>query len=196
MATSIAIPPCWNIVTPTQPASAGKLAIVIEPGTSFGDGSHPTTQLCLQALAALAPRQQTGWRMLDFGSGSGVLAIAAARLGAEVDAIEIDPAAIAEAERNAQLSGVGDRIRCSRTLDGVTGPFELIVANILQPVLLEYAVGLAGRLAIGGTLVLSGLVATDAPVLSARYAPLLSGVRPEIFELGEWRALVWRRVAG
>jgi ribosomal protein L11 methyltransferase len=189
-----AIPPHWQIVGPAEPIDSGRIAIVIEPGTSFGDGSHPTTQLCLQAVAALAPRQQTGWRMLDFGSGSGVLAIGAARLGAEVDAIEIDAAAIAEAERNAQLSGVSDRIHCSRTLDGVTGPCALVVANILLPVLLEYAVGLTGRLAIGGTLVLSGLVATDVPAISARYAPLLRGARPEIFEQGDWRALVWRRV--
>ena len=187
------IAPCWNIVTPAQPAGACKLAIVIEPGTSFGDGGHPTTQLCLQAIAALAPRARQGWRMLDFGSGSGILAIAAARLGAQVDAIEIDAAAVAEAERNAQLNGLSDRICYARTLDGVIGPLELVVANILQPVLLEYAVGLTGRLAVAGTLVVSGLVATDVPAISARYAPLLGGRRPEIFELDEWRALLWRR---
>ena len=193
MARSIDIPPRWQIATPGQPPTEGKISVVIAPGVSFGDGSHPTTQLCLQAIAALAPRGQPGWRLLDFGCGNGVLAIGAARLGAVVDAIEIDPVAIAEAERNAQLNAVGDRVRVARTLDGVIGPFELVVANVLLPVLLEYASGLVGRLALGGALVLSGLVGTDVPPISARYAPLLDGLRPEVHELDGWRALVWRK---
>ncbi|MBN2358128.1 MAG: 50S ribosomal protein L11 methyltransferase [Deltaproteobacteria bacterium] len=188
----ISLSPCWQIVAPGQVPGSGRLHIVIAPGASFGDGTHPTTQLCLQAIAALAPRGRSGWRLLDFGCGNGVLAIGAARLGASVDAIEIDATAIAEAERNARLNAVDDRIRFAHTLDGAVGPFDLVVANILRPVLLEHAVGLVGLLAAGGALLLSGLVATDVPAISARFSPLLDGRRPEVFEQGEWRELVWR----
>jgi ribosomal protein L11 methyltransferase len=131
--------------------------------------------------------------MLDFGSGSGILAIAAARLGAEVDAIEIDSAAVANAEENVRLNGVGEKVRFSPRLDDARGPYALSVANILRPVLLEFAQALAARVAPGGTLVLSGLVATDVPEVSVRYAGLLGGARPDIYQRGDWRALVWQQ---
>jgi ribosomal protein L11 methyltransferase len=189
---SIAIPSRWIICPPGHPSIAGKTCVFIEPGVGFGDGTHPTTQLCLQAIAALAPRGRTAWRLLDFGSGTGILAIGAARLGAVVDAVEIDVGAIAEAEHNTGLNAVADRVHLSRTLDGVSGPFELVVANILRPVLIEHACSLTERLAVGGALVLSGLVATDVPAVSARYTPLLGGRRPDVVEQDGWRALAWR----
>jgi ribosomal protein L11 methyltransferase len=167
-------------------------AILIEPGPGFGDGTHETTQVCLQAIAALAPR--TGpWRMLDFGSGSGILSIAAARLGAVVDSVEIDPLAAAHGERNATANGVSDRVRVLRTLEQTQPPFDFVVANILRAVLLDFAGALVERTAAGAALVLSGLVSTDVPEVSVRYASRLGGQRPEVYERGEWRALVWRR---
>jgi ribosomal protein L11 methyltransferase len=132
--------------------------------------------------------------MLDFGSGSGIVAIGAARLGAVVDAVEIDASAEAHAERNARANAVSDRIRHTRTLEDARGPFDLIVANILRSVLLEHANALASRLAQRAPLVLSGLVSTDVPEVSVRYASLLGGERPEVYERGDWRALVWRHV--
>ncbi len=174
----------------TDGAPAG--AILIEPGPGFGDGSHETTRVCLQALAALAPR--TGpWRMLDFGSGSGILSIAAARRGAVVDAVEIDALAAAHGERNATANGVSERIRTLRTLEQTRPPFDFVMANILRAVLLDYAGELVERMAAGAALVLSGLVSTDVPEVSVRYASHLGGDRPEVYERGEWRALVWRR---
>jgi ribosomal protein L11 methyltransferase len=131
--------------------------------------------------------------MLDFGSGSGILSIAGARLGAEVEAVEIDPLAAAHAERNAVANGVAAHIRSRRTLEETRPPFDLVVANILRSVLLDFADALADRMAPGAALVLSGLVSTDVPEVSVRYARRLGGERPEVYERGEWRALVWRR---
>jgi ribosomal protein L11 methyltransferase len=189
----VEIAPRWRI-GPAQSAEEGnELHLVIDPGPGFGDGRHETTQLCLQAIAALAPRAGA-WRMVDFGSGSGILAIGAARLGAVVDAVEIDALAATHGERNARANGVSARIRHVRSLEGSRGAFDFVVANILRSVLVEHAGMLVARLAPGATLVLSGLVSTDVPEVSARYSPLLGDQRPEVYELGDWRALVWRRV--
>jgi ribosomal protein L11 methyltransferase len=189
----VIIAPCWRI-GPTPGADEGaEVQLVIDPGPGFGDGTHETTQLCLQAIAALAPRPKP-WRALDFGSGSGILAIGAAKLGAVVDAVEIDALAGAHGERNARANCVDDRIRHTRTLKGTRSPFDFVVANILRSVLLEFAGALVARLAPGATLVLSGLVSTDVPQVSVRYVSLIGDKRPEVYERGVWRALVWRRV--
>lgn len=171
------------------------LTIELAESRAFGDGSHETTRVCLQAVRALAPRDAS-WRMLDFGSGTGVLGIAAAKLGArEAIGIEIDEDALAIAPENARLNGVDGRVAFARSLDDARGTFELVAANILAGVLVAFARPLVERLAgqgTTGTLILSGLVATDVPVIVATYAPLLRERRPEIYERGEWRALVWR----
>jgi ribosomal protein L11 methyltransferase len=190
----IEIAPHWSVVSTQTAEEEGRRRLVVEPGPGFGDGTHDTTQLCLQALAALAPRAGS-WRMLDFGSGSGILAIGAARLGALVDAVEIDELARAHGERNARANAVSDRIRYSRSLEDTSGAFDLTVANILRPVLLAFADALVTRLAQNATLVLSGLVSTDVPQVSVRYSSLLGNDRPEVYERGDWRALVWRRVS-
>jgi ribosomal protein L11 methyltransferase len=160
-------------------------------GPGFGDGAHPTTRVCLQAIAALAPRGRP-WRLLDFGSGSGILSVAGALLGATVDAVEIDLRAVDHAKENLRVNGCAARVRQVTALDEAAGPFALVVANILRSVLVVFAEPLSARRAPGGVLVLSGLVSTDVPELTARYAPRLGGARPEIYERGEWRALVWR----
>jgi ribosomal protein L11 methyltransferase len=144
----------------------------------------------LQAIAALAPRGRP-WRLLDFGSGSGILSIAGALLGATVDAVEVDPGARDHAERNFHASGVVERVR-SREMLPSTGSFDLVVANILRAVLIEHAHDLVERRGREGALVLSGLVSTDVPEMIAHYAPELGGARPEIYERDEWRGLVWR----
>lgn len=186
------VPPRWQIVPPGAPTQETGITLIVAPGSGFGSGNHPTTRLSLQAIAALAPSHGGPWRMLDFGSGSGILSLAAARLGATVEGVEIDASAIRGATENVRLNGLEGRIRFSEGLEGVVGPFELIVANILRSVLLDHASELIRRLAPGGTLVLGGLVATDVPELSVRYAAELGGRRPEVYQLDEWRALVWR----
>ena len=111
--------------------------------------------------------------------------------------VEIDEAGILHAEDNARLNGLSDRIQHSRELpsDGawVEHRHDLIVANILRPILMEYAQGLSLRLAPHGTLILSGLVATDVPDVGVRFSGFLDGYRLEVFQRGDWRALVWRK---
>jgi ribosomal protein L11 methyltransferase len=186
----IDVAPRWQIGPPEAVARAGALAIRLIPGPGFGDGRHPTTQLCLEALAALAPRGRA-WLLLDFGSGSGILSIAGALLGARVDAIEIDARAIEHAERNVAASGAEGSIRQRTTLEEASGPFDMVVANILCGVLLSFAAPLVAHVPRDGALVLSGLVSTDVPEVSGAYARLL-GARPEVYEREDWRALVWR----
>jgi ribosomal protein L11 methyltransferase len=186
----IDVGPRWQILPPGGVARAGAVPLRMTPGPGFGDGAHPTTQLCLQALAALAPRGGA-WRLLDFGSGSGILSIAAARLGATVDAVENDPRAIEHALRNLVLNDAVASVRQLTAIDGAAGPFDVVVANILRSVLVSFAAPLVARLARGGALVLSGLVYTDVPDVIGAYARLL-GARPEIYERDEWRGLVWR----
>lgn len=175
-------------------ASSQSITLWVPDGPAFGDGRHETTQLCLQSVGALAPRTD-GWRFLDWGSGTGILSIAAAKLGAaRAVGVDIDEASNAIARANAVRNGVGDRVSFDATLPADAGRFELVVANILRGVLNDLAGEIASGVAGGGTLVLSGLVATDVPDVATRYASLLAGHRPEVYTRGEWRALVWRRV--
>jgi len=188
------IRPFWHILAPEEPLPADGVSIRVRAGAGFGTGSHETTQLCLQALALFAPRDRTpgSWRLLDFGSGSAILSIAAARLGADCDAVEIDEQAIQNGEDNARLNGVADRIRTERSLNDLQGSFSLVIANILRPILLEFADPLVRRLAPGGTLILSGLLSAEVPELAVRYGALLGGREPEVYRRGDWCALVWR----
>jgi len=189
----IRIPPFWKVMTQGQPGSTdGSRAIILSPGEGWGTGAHETTQLCLQAISVLYPWRNGPFTMLDFGSGSGILSIAAAHLGASVDAVEIDPAAIENARINAELNQVGGSIRYAQQMESPPRTYDLVVANILRPILLEYAAELAKRLRPQGMLILSGLVATDVPEISVRYSELLDRRQPEIFQRGQWRALVWR----
>lgn len=188
------IPPRFHVVPAGHAVPGEGVSIVLGAGSGFGDGRHETTQLCLQAVGALAARALAPWRLLDFGSGTGILSIAAAKLGGTAVGVEIDPEAVASAHENAGLSGVTERVCFARSLDepAAAGPFDLVVANILRAVLLDFAAQLTSRVAPGGALVLSGLVSTDVPEVSARYARHLGGRRPEVYSRGEWRGLVWR----
>lgn len=188
--SGIRVPPFWNIHAPGEPCVETGHDLIIAPGPGFGR-EHETTRLCLQAIAATAPRSGP-WRMLDFGSGSGILSIGAVKLGARVEAVEIDPAAIDHAKNNAERNGVAERIHYAHTLDetGVEA-FDVVVANILRPVLIQFASELVSRLRPGGPLILSGLVATDVPEVKSRYSSLLGGRQGQVHSLGEWRAVVF-----
>lgn len=171
---------------------ADATTLVVRPSHAFGR-DHESTEMCLQALAAFAP--PAPFRMLDVGSGTGVLSIAAARLGGEAVGIDIDEAANVEAEANARLNDVADRVSFGTTWPEpskrATGAsFDVVIANILCEVLLTLAPDVIAH--TRGLLVLSGLVSTDVPAILAAYVPKLGGRRPEIFERGRWRALVWR----
>ena len=187
----IRVAPRWQILPVGASADPDAIPIWLEPGPGFGDGFHPTTQLCLQGIAALAPRGRA-WRLLDVGSGSGILSIAGARLGASVDAVEIDERAIEHAERCHRANGVEDRVRSFSSLTEVRGPFDLVVANVWRAVLLSLCKELVHLPAPGGSILISGLVSTDVPEVSVSYSQLLGQQRAEVYERDEWRALVWR----
>ena len=143
--------------------------IELDPGMAFGTGSHPTTRLCLEWLCeAVAP----GASVLDYGCGSGILGIAAARLGAhEVLGVDIDDKALEAAADNAARNGVALRLQHSRA--PLEARFDVVVANILTNPLCLLAPLLAARVAPGGRIALSGVLETQAALVIAAYAPFL-----------------------
>ncbi len=195
----VEIPPFWRVVPPWVDSKPG--FIKINPGAGFGTGTHEATQLCLQAIGEVALRlggdvhggALQGIDALDFGSGSGILAIGLAKMGAKVNAVEIDLLAIDNAVENAQINQVQDQIRFYREIPPAPAQYGIVVANILRPVLIECADLLVDRLAPGGVLILSGLIDTDVEPIRAKYSSLLDGATPQITERGEWRAVIFTR---
>jgi ribosomal protein L11 methyltransferase len=178
------IVPGWLAADP----SAGDVVIQLDPGMAFGTGTHPTTRL---SLVCLEQRLQPGQRVLDVGTGSGILAIAAVRLGAQsVVATDIDPVALTVAAANFAANGVGGSITLLAAPLPATGQFDLIVANILAEAhlaLLED--GLVDRLALGGCLILGGIIDTAAAAVAAALAH--HGLRlSERLAEGDWVELV------
>ena len=155
--------PAW-LPVPTLPSD--DIVIRIDPGRAFGSGSHPSTGL---AIAALEDRLTPGDRVLDVGTGSGVLAVAACRLGARlVLGIDLDPEALAAAPRNAVLNDVGGRVDVAATpLATIDETFDIVLANIGLGVLLELAPDLERLVRPGGWLVLSGLLEPQADAVVA-----------------------------
>lgn len=166
----VRIVPSWHV----QPGAslerpAGGIAIQLDPGLAFGTGSHPTTHLCLAWLGDAMP---AGVSVLDYGCGSGILAIAAAMLGARtVHGVDIDPQAVQATQDNATVNDVAI---IASLPDGLPeGQFDIVVANILSNPLKVLAPMLAGRVVPGGHLVLSGVLARQAEEVAAAYAPWL-----------------------
>ncbi len=150
----LVIRPSW---LPYVPA-AEEVVVELDPGMAFGTGTHPTTQMCLLALEDTV---RPGARVLDLGTGSGILAIAAAKLGAgRVLALDTDPQAVTVARENVHRNGVADRVRVARgSLAQAIGRFDLIVVNILAQVIVDMLEqGLARRLAPEGRMVVAGLL--------------------------------------
>lgn len=192
----VQVPPFWRIVPPWVDSlsdSSPEVRIKINPGAGFGTGTHETTQLCLRAIGEYCKGQSNGIRGLDFGSGSGILSVGMAFLGMQVDAVEVDLLAIDNARENAQLNGVQDQVRFSQNLSPLGEGYSVIVANILKPVLLEFAPELVKRLASQGILILSGLIEQDVEPVTEMYSELLRLPVAQVYELGEWRALVFLR---
>jgi ribosomal protein L11 methyltransferase len=182
------IVPAWE--TP-PPAARGEHVIVVEPGLAFGTGTHESTRLCLAALAERARAGPLG-HVLDVGTGSGILSVAAARLGARrVIAIELDEEALPVARRHAELNRTpihlvrGDGARAVRA-----AAFDVVLANISAPLLAERVEELEGTTRGHGALILSGVLVEDLPAVRASYAAVGPiDVRVE----GEWAALVVHR---
>ena len=162
------IVPSWHDV----PAAARRV-MRLDPGLAFGTGTHPTTRMCLQWLAAHAPLlTTTDARVLDYGCGSGILAIGAALHGArDIDAVDIDPAAVQATARNARANGVTLRADAPQA---AAGSYSLVLANILATPLQVLAPLLCARLRPGGSLVLAGILERQAEQLAAAYSPWLA----------------------
>ena len=159
-------PEFWIVPTWHAPPPQARQVIRLDPGLAFGTGTHPTTRMCLRWIARHAPQAQ---RVLDYGCGSGILAIAAARFGAaQIDAVDIDPAAVASAAANAQANGVSISTGLP---ERATGPYPLVLANILATPLKMLAPLLCSLVAPGGTLVLAGILDRQAGELTQAYAP-------------------------
>ena len=166
-------PGFWIVPSWAEPPAGAECVIRLDPGMAFGTGSHPTTRMCLRWLArhAAAGRLGPGERVLDYGCGSGILAIAAARLGATaIDAVDIDPAAVAATRANAAANAVALNTGDAASADG---RYALVVANILATPLKLLAPLLCGHLAAGGRLLLSGILERQAGELADAYAPWL-----------------------
>jgi ribosomal protein L11 methyltransferase len=158
----------WNMEPPADPPTPQAI-VRLDPGLAFGTGTHPTTALCLEWLDGL---DLDGRRVLDFGCGSGVLAIAALKLGASAAVgIDNDPQAIAASRDNAERNGVGEQLALYLPDDAPAEVFPVVVANILAGALDALAEQLAAACVPGGRIALSGILAGQEQALLERYAP-------------------------
>src|SRR4051812_15538103 len=159
-------PSFWIVPTWHEPPAAAQQVIRLDPGLAFGTGTHPTTRMCLRWIASHAPQ---GQRVLDYGCGSGILAIGAAKFGAaSVDAVDIDEAAVRSTEDNARANGVQ---LAAGLPERASGHYQTVLANILATPLKVLAPLLCGHVAPGGHLVLAGILSRQADELKAAYAP-------------------------
>jgi ribosomal protein L11 methyltransferase len=195
VASGLWIVPTWCVDgegSDSAPWTAlGAKQLILEPGLAFGTGDHPTTRLCLRWLQKLSENGALkGCSVMDYGTGSGVLAVAALLLGAQrAVGTDVEPLAVRSADQNAALNGVGGAftaLRCGADLAapepleeaGMPEPdrkFSVVVANILRGPLLELAPRLAGYAAPGAALGLSGILESQAPVVIEAYTPWFEG---------------------
>lgn len=164
----------WVVPSWHDAPDPSALVLELDPGLAFGTGSHPTTRLCMEWLEAHPP---VGATVLDYGCGSGILAMVAKKLGAEtVLGVDIDPQAIASACENSARNDCAIDYYLPEAFAGAADgrQFDVVVANILSSPLKLMAPMLAGRVAPGGALVLSGVLARQAEEVCAAYAPFIA----------------------
>ena len=160
-------PEFWIVPTWHEPPAQARRLIRLDPGLAFGTGTHPTTRMCLRWIAS--SENLAGKRVLDYGCGSGILAIGAAKFGAtDIDAVDIDEAAVASTRLNAEANEV--RLKAGLS-DLATGRYDIVLANILATPLKVLAPLLCEHVAPGGSLVLAGILERQADELKLAYAP-------------------------
>ena len=161
-------PSFWIVPSWHEPPAEAEQLIRLDPGLAFGTGTHPTTRMCLRWIA----RQQAPLgRVLDYGCGSGILAIGAAKFGAtDIDAVDIDPAAVESTAQNAEANAVTLRAGLP---DKAQGAYQTVLANILATPLRVLAPLLCAHVAPGGSLVLAGILERQRDELQEAYAPWL-----------------------
>lgn len=186
---NVVIKPSWRDYQP-QP---NDIVLEMDPGLAFGTGLHPTTQLCIEVLESLL---QPNMRVLDLGTGTGVLAMIAAKMGAtEVCAVDTDENAVIATRRNALANAVLPQIDLLHgSLADVTGVYDLVLANILAPVIIKMAQsGLASRVRVGGSLIVSGVLLEQAAEVSAALEAF--GLRVvDQRSKGDWLVLLAERI--
>lgn len=161
----------WVCPTGQEQAEAGTVCLILDPGLAFGTGTHPTTALCLEWLAG---HDLTGKTVIDYGCGSGILAIAAILLGAkEAYAIDIDPQALTATRDNALKNNVQNQINCYFPNQFSAQRADIVLANILATPLIDLSEQICALLAPGGQLVLSGILQEQAGGVSNAYRPYL-----------------------
>lgn len=163
-------PEFWIVPTWHEPPEQARQVIRLDPGLAFGTGTHPTTRMCLRWIARRPATAALG-RVLDYGCGSGILAIGAAKHGAQaIDAVDIDEAAVQSTHLNAEANGVALNAGLP---DKAQGVYDTVLANILATPLKVLAPLLCAHVAAGGSLVLAGILERQADELKAAYAPWL-----------------------
>ncbi len=181
----------WICPHHEQVEDPGAAVVRLDPGLAFGTGTHPTTALCLEWLDAHPP---LGDEVIDYGCGSGILALAAARLGARrVQCFDIDPQALLATRDNAEANGLCSRIRPCASADALAAPAALLIANILCGPLVALAPRFAALVEPCEAILLSGLLEADAPEVTAAYASWFE-LSPFASREG-WIALSGRRTA-
>lgn len=181
----------WNHELPAGADAADAAVVRLDPGLAFGSGTHPTTSLCLQWLDALADEGALAdATVLDFGCGSGILALAALKLGAaHAVGVDNDPQAVIATHDNAERNDVAARIEVHLPQDEPAATYPVVVANILASALVALADTLAARVAPGGRIALSGILAGQEDEVLARYAADFEQLRADRLE-------DWMRVTG
>ncbi|WP_409301769.1 50S ribosomal protein L11 methyltransferase [Peribacillus sp. SCS-155] len=183
------IVPTWEDYTPV---SSDELIIELDPGMAFGTGTHPTTVMCIQALERTV---EPGQHVVDVGTGSGVLSIAAALLNAEkVTALDLDQVAVASAKINVKLNKVQDRVAVSQNnlLDGVSEAADVVVANILAEVIIRFTDDVADVVKPGGYFIASGIIQPKKQ--EVKNAIIESGFTiEETITMEDWVALICKK---
>jgi ribosomal protein L11 methyltransferase len=179
----------WNHELPAGADTAQAAVVRLDPGLAFGSGTHPTTALCLAWLDGL---DLAGKAVLDVGCGSGILALAALKLGAaRAVAIDNDPQALLATHDNADRNGVADRLDVRLPADAPAARYPVVVANILASALDALAETLAAHVASDGRIALSGILAGQQDALLERYAPWFDDLR--VAQEGDWIRIDGRR---
>ncbi len=181
----------WVCPHHEQVTEAGAVVVHMDPGLAFGTGTHPTTALCLEWLDS---NLQPGSRVIDYGCGSGLLAVAAVKLGAaEAHCFDIDPQALIATHDNADANGVRSRVRIHESAETLPGNVDVLLANILSGPLCELAPRLAGLVRPGGAIVLAGLLAAESSDVTHAYSACFD-MRP-CGEREGWIGLSGRRLS-
>jgi ribosomal protein L11 methyltransferase len=188
----LVIRPSWE----EYPPRTGEVVVILDPGMAFGTGTHGTTRLCLEALAGLFAGPSPPRRVLDVGTGSGILAMAAAALGAtRVLACDIEPEACRTARDNVGHNGLAAVVEVTeQPLESLEGGFDLVLANILAEENIRLAEALTSRLAPGGSLVLSGILREKEALVSQAFGRFFPA-RPQPSHRDDWSCLLFHRNA-